>query len=267
MHASIKKQNDSRISTVLERCGTPLMACARTIGKVLCVGILIVGSPSHAEMLSVPATSSSGVTSAVLQAGVLYKIEATGTYNWGAGEADAEWILSGVSGALLEVYPTGGFTESTDALDLLINGAAVTWRGTADGTNWSGHTFSPSHLYNVKVVGQGLPLTFSIADQTPFGPAYYSDNSGSLTVHIQAVPPVVITSITCSNDQARLTLSNCLADVTYVMERSVDLRLTNAWTVVTNLTSIGVSDSWTEAVDTKRTHTFYRVTVPMGTNE
>lgn len=268
MHATMMTENYSRISfTVLLRCATPGMACARTIGTFLCFCIFITFSPAHAETLSVPATSSSGVTSAVLQAGVLYNIEVTGTYSWGAGEADAEWILSGISGPPLEVYPTGGFTETTDTLDLLIDGEAVNWRGTDDGTSWAAHTVSTSHLYNVKVIGKGMPLTFSIADQTPFGPAYYTDNSGSLTVHIQALPPVVITGITCSNDKVHLSLSNCLADVTYAVERGFDLQLTNTWNAVTNLTNMGVSNVWTDTVGADWIKVFYRVTVPPRTTQ
>ncbi len=152
------------------------------------LGIAALPPGARAETLTIPATSSSAITSSVLSVGVAYRIEATGTYGWGTGTADAEWILSGVSGTPIEVYPAGGFTLATDTLDLLVDGAAVNWMGTADGIHWSAHTYSPSHVYRLEIVGGGSPLAFSIADQTPFGPGYYSDNGGSLAVDINVVP-------------------------------------------------------------------------------
>lgn len=156
------------------------------IGFILClVGSAFV-SLVRGEILTVPATSSNGVSSSILDAGTYYLLEATGTYVWGAGQADAEWAVSGVSGAPLEVYP--GFTYATDTLDLLIDGVAWDWMGTTDGITWATHTYSPSHVYRLEVLGVGDPLAFSIADQSPFGPEFYSNNSGSLAVSITVIP-------------------------------------------------------------------------------
>lgn len=152
------------------------------------IGGAVLVPGARAETLTIPATTSGAVTSSVLSVGIAYRIEATGTYGWGTGTADAEWILSGVSGTPVELYPAGGFTLATDTLDLLIGGVAVNWMGTADGINWAAHTYSPSHVYRLEIAGAGNPLAFSIADQTPFGPGYYSDNGGSLAVDISVVP-------------------------------------------------------------------------------
>ena len=124
-----------------------------TGGTALCPGV-------RAETLSIPATTSGAVTSSVLSVGIAYRIEATGTYGWGTGTADAEWVLSGVSGTPVELYPAGGFTLATDTLDLLIDGVAVNWMGTADGITWAAHTYSPSHVYRLEIVGAGNPLAF-----------------------------------------------------------------------------------------------------------
>ena len=156
------------------------------MGLILCLigGALV--SRTHAEIVVVPATSSDGASSSILNAGVLYLFESSGTYGWGAGQADAEWVLSGIAGAPLELYPT--FTYATDTLDLLIDGVALDWMGSTDGITWASHTYSPSHVYRAEILGAGSPVTFSIADQTPFGAGYYSDNSGALTVSITSIP-------------------------------------------------------------------------------
>jgi MYXO-CTERM domain-containing protein len=130
-----------------------------------------------------------------LLAGHTYQVRVEGTFIYNSflsdGTtfiADAEWAWDqGVKdGSWIERWPdpngTGYF------MDLLINGQGLDWRGTADlnpGPNsvFSAHTYSPSHVYETDMVGQGAPISFLVWDSD-----VWFDNAGSLSVSVIEVP-------------------------------------------------------------------------------
>ena len=63
-----------------------------------------------------------------------------------------------------------------------VNNANVDWLGSANGTTYRPHTYSPDHVYRRYVTGDGNPLSFRIADD----PGAVG-NLGSLEVQITAV--------------------------------------------------------------------------------
>lgn len=138
------------------------------------------------EQLFVSATCYCPILSSPLTNGVQYVFEVSGTWTYsGSSLADAEFIK--YQGAWYEFAPPpfgGPFGETNDICDLIINGESISWLGTEDGVVWTPHTFSPSHVYRYYWTGTGYPVSFAIADWTPFGPAQYSDNSGGLTIRI-----------------------------------------------------------------------------------
>jgi hypothetical protein len=142
----------------------------------------------------VSSTSTTGTDTAVLQSGVTYLFEVSGTYAYGGSWADAEFSQN--PAGTTEIYPPYGgnvFTYSTDVLDLVINGAAVDWMGNS-GSGWAAHTYSPSHVYRYYFVGAGSSVNLTIADWIPLLSSNYTgDNSGSLTVNITSVPDGGIT--------------------------------------------------------------------------
>ena len=81
---------------------------------------------------------------------------------------------------------------------------------------------------------------------------------------LEAYPPVRITDITRTNNTVQLTLTNCLSDVTNVVERTFDLTMSNSWTAVTNLAGAGASPQWAETISNTWTSGFYRVTTLQG---
>ncbi len=148
-------------------------------GAIL-AALIGIALPAAAETIFV-SSNGVGVTSSPLIAGQMYLFTVSGTYTYtsGGNGADAEFSDAG------EFYP--GFGRTNDTLDLLLDGTAVDWLGSADGgTTWTVDTFSADHVYRLHYTGNGAGVTFSIADQSPFGPAFYSDNAGTLTLSIAA---------------------------------------------------------------------------------
>lgn len=155
---------------------------------ILLVGIsaICLAQGVKGQVYDVPSISGgAGINTAPLDAGQTYVLEATGTYQFGSGRlADAEFLQETFGGPFVE-QRSG---QTADVLDIVINGAAVDWLG-FDGTDWAPHTFSPDHEYRYFVTGTGAPLNLTIADWEPLLPFNNeSDNSGSLTVTISAVP-------------------------------------------------------------------------------
>ena len=157
-------------------------------------------APVGAETLTtlwIPATSADGAWTPVLESGQEYKFAATGTYYFSPGEpSDAEWSLVGGDTDWKEVFVHG--TAENDVLDIVVDGISVDWLGSTDGVNWAPHVFSPDHSYVYYYTGNGQPVHLWIADQTPYGREYYSDNSGGLNVEIEVVPePSSVLTLLC----------------------------------------------------------------------
>jgi len=165
---------------------TPTTLMADTTESCPC-GIV----PNYIETVTVSSDESTTTSTNVLESGVTYLLEASGTYrfaNWGDyGIADAEysnriassygpgWVLGD------DVFPP---TYPAHSLDININGSNVDWGD-----------YNPEHVYKILFSGKGNTVDFSIYD------SHYGDNSGNLTVDIyecvdETAPVVTINSPT-----------------------------------------------------------------------
>ncbi len=128
----------------------------------------------YVETVTVPSDGST-VTSGVLDDGVTYFFEASGTYAYWPGAspygiADAEYSYRPASsygpGWVLgdDAFPP---TYPAYSLDINVNGSNVFWGN-----------YNPAHVYTMPFIGTGSTVGFSIYDSN------YDDNSGSLTVDI-----------------------------------------------------------------------------------
>ncbi len=151
--------------------------------------------PVLVETLEVSSLGPVPVGSLPLVAGEPYLFEASGVWNHWTADAnaltDAEFGRHQEPGPgwqwmELQNYISGTYEQ--DVLDLIIDNTAVNWLGSPGGSGWAPHTFSPDHIYRYEWVGTGDSVSFTIADHIPFGPDFYGDNSGSLTVRIYTVP-------------------------------------------------------------------------------
>ena len=146
--------------------------------------VLLANACPATEILTIPAYGIPLVESSPLLEDGLYIIEVSGTLVFDAHNgrmADAEWLQYDVpEREWIEDSPGGRGT-----MDLLVDGRASDWLGTADGEGFLPHVFSPTHTYRLYLRGSGGPLTFQIDDP---GPAQPWDNSGELTVQITQIP-------------------------------------------------------------------------------
>lgn len=133
------------------------------------------------EILTIPSSGES-ILSSVLSDNTMYIVEAEGTYKWDiaadfpVGYADAEFCY--------RADEWGGWTEYYDGyLDVLLDGSYINWLGReSEQSGWQEHMFSPDHVYRYYVLGQGIPVPFTIFDN------YYDDNEGFLTLSITEIP-------------------------------------------------------------------------------
>lgn len=171
----------------------------RFVLEVAAVLVLLeVGHAKAAIVLTLDALGTPVITTPALETNHQYLVEVSGTYKYNSswGVADAEWS----NYSYWSVGPGAPWIEDIgddryeDALDVLIDGTAVDWRGTEDGITFAPHTYSPTHVYRYKILGAGQPVTFQIADYLG---AHPTDNSGSLQLEItdQGVIPEPTTLI------------------------------------------------------------------------
>ena len=130
-----------------------------------------------------------------LEQGSTYQFYVSGTYGYAAGgayAADAEWSTSNGWSGYEEQVPSG----DPGMLDLLYTdqgagGSAIApdWEGKRTDGVYAPHTYSPTHEYRCSYTGAGRAVTFSIADQVPYGPPAYSNNTGQLLVRVEPQEP------------------------------------------------------------------------------
>lgn len=155
------------------------------------------------ETHQIKSTSVNGVWTSALKAGQLYVFEVSGTWissvynftNNGVGMCDAEWMDDpygpySPSDPWVEVF-VPPFSYSRDMCDLLIGGVSIDWLGSYDGINWEPHVFSLNHIYRYYYTGTGNPVHLYISDQTPYGPAMYGDNAGSLLLKVELASEII----------------------------------------------------------------------------
>ena len=123
------------------------------------------------ETVTVPVDGSPVVSATVLEAGIRYRLRASGTFFIGGpGFADAEYAFnSSLSTIINNCF---GLPSETD-LGIAINDTVI------DNSKlpfWG--TFDFAHVYTIDMVGQGARINLNYHD------CFYPDNSGSLTVEI-----------------------------------------------------------------------------------
>jgi hypothetical protein len=129
--------------------------------------------------LEIPATGETIETALALQDGEMYLVEAQGIYTYAPGNrvADAEFCFDPDANGWFELG-AGAPETIEENLDLLVNGVAQDWLGSADGKHFFPHTYSQNHVYRLVLVGNGQPVSFRIYDTS------HDWNEGSLTVSI-----------------------------------------------------------------------------------
>jgi hypothetical protein len=142
--------------------------------------LLCFAAAAQAELVNVSSQLPSATFSSSLGAGVEYLFTVSGlySYDWSGHYADAEF--SSYQGVWDEYYY--GIPTATDTLDLVVDGSFVDWLGSADGVNYTPHTYSPDTVYRCYYIGMGWPASFYIYDASRY------DNAGMLTVDIEEVP-------------------------------------------------------------------------------
>lgn len=124
-----------------------------------------------AEELAVPADGTKTTSALVLEAGVRYRLRASGTIRCGFDVfGDAEFY---------GVQPNGEVMDGTPALDfgLAVNDAIVDGARTP---RWG--AYDAAHRYEIEWMGDGAPLVAQVHDDS------YAYASGTLTLEILALP-------------------------------------------------------------------------------
>lgn len=153
---------------------------------VMSLGVLAATCPSgttptHVETVTVPSDGSSVTSTNVLESGVTYLLEASGTANAGDTiDFDAKYSITN---RILEDTWTdivsGYESHGANLLDLKVNNDFVDWG-----------TYNDGHIYWLSVMGSGTPVTLQIYD------IYYPNNVGSLTVDIDKCVDITPPEIT-----------------------------------------------------------------------
>ncbi|MBN1125018.1 MAG: hypothetical protein JXA82_08420 [Sedimentisphaerales bacterium] len=125
------------------------------------------------ETLDVSAQGGTVTSATTLLNGMLYQIEASGTFS--AGDtitADAEYS-SGRPSYVWQDYVERYESYGEGLLELRVNGQFVEWGD-----------YNPDHVYTLDIVGNGSQLQFSF----DIYDIYFPNNEGGLTAKIYAAP-------------------------------------------------------------------------------
>jgi len=164
---------------------------------------LVTGLAAHAadpvQTITVPAGATHGADSAPLRALATYRITASGTFAYGAGQADAECTtsttsaLNSVAPWVRQRYPSifiedpallvaSDFWDpdpTDDATDIYVDHKNIEWLPTtpsATGCNETDHTYQ-----TIYVPIETRPVNFGVFDIA------YGDNFGAVTVTIEQI--------------------------------------------------------------------------------
>ncbi len=181
--------------------------------------MLLCGSV-QAETMTIESTNDIPVWSSPLVAGTPYCIQASGWFYFAYSpgipdlrEDDANYY-----------FLNNGNPVQVQYAPLRIDSQVVPWLGTVDGSTFAVDTYSPGHVYNYYLVGDGLAHSFVVAD------VFYSDNLGSLQVSVAPVPVPVLT-ITSAGTNSLVSWPS--AATGFNLYQNSDLLSTN-WLLVTN---------------------------------
>lgn len=174
----------------------------------------------QAEIITIESTTATPVLSSPLVLGTPYNIQASGWFYFAYSpgipdlrEDDANYF-----------FLNNGNPVQVEYAPLRIDGQVVPWLGTADGTHFAVDTYSPSHIYNYYLVGDGFAHSFVISDVS------YSDNMGSLQVSISPVP-IPVLSITSAGTNSLISWPSTA--LSFNLYQNSDL-LSGNWLLVTN---------------------------------
>ncbi len=142
------------------------------------------------QTLTIGGSNASGVNTNPLASGETYDITVSGfplvsqtlgqTAGWWADAEFAEyWTGTGYPGGTMTYRMEKPYNDNS-LWDVLINGNAVDWLGSTDGTTWAAHTYSPDHIYRYSVVGTGASINLKRTD------SLLDSRSGSLTAEVAA---------------------------------------------------------------------------------
>lgn len=145
------------------------------------------------EQLSVNATQTTPTyATSTLTSGVTYRIEISGVYAYGGGQADAEYVTQDA----FVTHSNPGTPGDKDVL--VVYGSSIgipivnaAQNLTAQDVDWG--PFASNHVYSFAVVGDGGTIGFVVSDYWGnSGSCSFNvclgDNSGTLTVNIFEVP-------------------------------------------------------------------------------
>ena len=109
----------------------------------------------------------------------------------------------------------------------------------------------------VPVPATGMPRApFTSSDDLSYAAAYRPHLDVKVILRTPAVPQIAV-----AEGIATMSLGNCTPLVTHRIERTLDLRQTNGWTFVTNVTATGSETNWMDVLQPEWTNAFYRVRI------
>ena len=191
--------------------------------------VRIVSAAPRATMdWQLPATAAAGVTSpGGLAAGARYIVTVTGTVNAGGGvTSDAECSITTSDPVWRWDRSVLSSSPGSDHLDVLIDRTDVTFTPVSDPAASICDATSHSYRYEF-TAAESRPINLRIDDPT------WTDNDGSLSVHVERVDPVVGTETVPVNSAA--------ADVAttrkYLAGQALRLTATGTYTYASGVTA------------------------------
>ena len=209
---------------------------------------MLLSCSVQAETITIESTNDTPVWSSPLVSGTPYCIRASGWFYFAYSpgipdlrEDDANYF-----------FLDNGNPVQVQYAPLRIDSQVVPWLGTVDGSTFAVNTFSPSHVYNYYLVGDGLAHSFVIAD------VFYPDNLGSLQVSISPVPIPVLTVTPAGTNSLVSWPSTAIG---FNLYQNSDLLSTN-WVLVTNQPNVAAGTNAVLISDTTVGTRFYRLKFP-----
>ena len=202
----------------------------------------------QAETMTIQSTTATPVWSSPLISGTPYCIQASGWYYFAYSpgipdlrQNDANYFFLNNGNSVRVIYAP-----------LRIDNQIVSWLGTVNGSTFSTDSYSPSHIYNYYLIGDGLAHSFAIAD------IVYGDNFGSLQVSISPVPIPVLT-ITLAGTNSLISWPSTA--IGFNLYQNSDALSTN-WLLVTNQPSVAGGTNTVRISGTSLGTKFYRLKFP-----
>jgi hypothetical protein len=202
----------------------------------------------QAETMTIESTNDTPVWPSPLVSGTPYCIQARGWFYFAYSpaipdlrEEDANYF-----------FLNNGNPVQVQYAPLRIDSQIVPWLGTEDGSTFAANTYSPSHVYNYYLIGDGLAHSFVIAD------VFYSDNFGSLQVLLSPVPIPALT-ITLAGTNSFVSWPSTA--IGFNLYQNSDLLSTN-WLLVTNQPSVAGGTNTILISETSAGTKYYRLRFP-----